>query len=229
MLELELVVFDMAGTVVVDDGQVPAAFTTALSSRGFDITTEQIKNVRGSSKRQAILSLIPPGPGQVQLAGEVYAAFKDHLAQQYAARGVRAIPGAQQIFDLLRRQGARVVLNTGFDRDTTGILLNALAWDNEIVDGVVCGDDVKQGRPAPYLIFRAMESVGVWDVHKVANVGDTVLDLQAGYHAGVRWNIGVLSGAHDRQTLETAPYTHIFASVADLNRLWLEEFHDRRG
>jgi phosphoglycolate phosphatase-like HAD superfamily hydrolase len=89
-----------------------------------------------------------------------------------------------------------------------------------MVDAVVCGDDVTLGRPAPYLIFRAMEATSTSSVHRVATVGDTTLDLQAGYNAGVRWNIGVLSGAHDRQSLEGAPHTHILPSVAELNLLW---------
>ena len=33
---------------------------------------------------------------------------------------------------------------------------------------------------------------------------------------GVRWNVGVLSGAHSREALSTAPHTHIIQSVADL-------------
>jgi phosphoglycolate phosphatase-like HAD superfamily hydrolase len=47
-----------------------------------------------------------------------------------------------------------------------------------------------------------------------------VLDLEAGHRAGVRWNVGVLSGAHDRKTLETAPHTHLLASVAEVPGLW---------
>jgi phosphoglycolate phosphatase-like HAD superfamily hydrolase len=81
---------------------------------------------------------------------------------------------------------------------------------------VVCGDDVKQGRPAPYLIFHAMEATRTRDVHVVANVGDTVLDLEAAHNAGVRWNIGVLSGAHDRQRLEAAPHTDLVPSITAL-------------
>jgi phosphonatase-like hydrolase len=121
---------------------------------------------------------------------------------------------------LLRKRGIRLALNTGFDRETTGLLLEALGWADGIVDAVVCGDDVTQGRPAPYLIFHAMEAAGVSDVRRVANVGDTILDLQAGYNAGVRWNVGVLSGAHHRQKLESAPHTHVIPSVAELISIW---------
>jgi hypothetical protein len=39
------------------------------------------------------------------------------------------------------------------------------------------------------------------------NVGDTVLDLQAGQNAGVPYNIGVLSEAHAREQLEREPDT----------------------
>jgi mannose-6-phosphate isomerase-like protein (cupin superfamily) len=46
------------------------------------------------------------------------------------------------------------------------------------------------------------------------------LDLQAGYNAGVRWNIGVLSGAHSREQLERERHTHLLASVAELPSIW---------
>jgi phosphoglycolate phosphatase-like HAD superfamily hydrolase len=56
-------------------------------------------------------------------------------------------------------------------------------------------------------------------VHQVGAVGDTVLDLQAGYNAGVALNVGVLSGAHARSKLAAEPHTHLIASVADLPAL----------
>ena len=220
MDELDLVIFDLAGTTVEDRGQVPAAFTAALAEYGINVSGEQISSVRGASKRLALLHFIPEGPEQMLLADEVYAFFRVHLARQYATAGVQPIAGAAQTFALLRERGVRIALNTGFDRETTGLLLEALGWKSNTVDAVVCGDDVAQGRPAPDLIFQAMESASVSNVHRVANVGDTILDLQAGHNAGVRWNVGVLSGAHDREKLEQEPHTHIVSSVADVLNIW---------
>ena len=77
------------------------------------------------------------------------------------------------------------------------------------------------GRPAPFMIFHSMEQTRVTDVRRVAVVGDTVLDLEAGLNAGAAYRIGVLTGAHDRATLERAPHTHIVTSVAALPDLWL--------
>ena len=220
----ELVVFDLAGTTVEDRGEVPFAFTAALAEHGIDVTPEQIAGVRGSSKRQALARFIPAGPDQAGVADRAYASFRSHLAQRYDVAGVKPVAGAVQAFQWLREHGIRVALNTGFDRETTAVLLTALGWLDGVVDAIVCGDDVKAGRPAPFLIFHAMEVTGVSSVHKVAAVGDTTLDLQAGYHAGVRWNIGVLSGAHDRAALERVPHTHLIASVSDLSSLWSTAF-----
>ena len=128
------------------------------------------------------------------------------------------VAGAAEVIATCRARSVKVALNTGFDRDLSAHVLTLLGWHDR-VDAVVCGDDVAAGRPAPYLIFHAMEATGVIDVATVANVGDTVLDLGAGAHAGVRWNIGVWSGAHDRATLAAGPHTHLCASVADVPAL----------
>jgi phosphonatase-like hydrolase len=156
-------------------------------------------------------------PGQESRVEEIYARFRDQLAARYQAGGVRSIADAGEVFRRLKDNGAKVALTTGFDRDTTLLLLSSLGWTRTIVDAVVCGDDVANGRPAPDMILMAMKLTGVTETSHVANVGDTALDLEAASRAGVRWNIGVLSGAHGRETLEKAPHTHIIESIRDLS------------
>lgn len=214
MSDINLVVFDMAGTTVRDDDQVPRAFTAALAEHGVAIDAQAIRAIRGASKRQAIADLLPAGDDRQGRAERVYATFREFLAREFAGTA-REVPGAAGVFDRLRSRGVRVALNTGFDRDTVQMLLEALGWRERIVDAVVCGDDVPRGRPAPDLILRCMELTGIASPAKVANLGDTVLDLRAGHAAGVQLNIGVLSGAHGRELLEMEPHTHILGSVAD--------------
>ena len=215
-----LVVFDLAGTTVRDDGQVPAAFTAALAGQGVHVTAQRIADVRGSSKKDAIRHFIPNAPDHAERVGEAYAAFQRGLSGLYEAGGVTAMPGATATFAWLRDRGVRIAFNTGFDRVITTLLLEGLRWSKGIADAVVCGDDVERGRPAPDLIRKAMALAGVDDPRRVANVGDTALDLLAGDAASVRWNIAVLSGAHDRARLEAAPHTCILESVARVHTLW---------
>lgn len=215
---IELVVSDMAGTTVRDAGQVPRAFTEALAAHGIPVTPQAINSLRGASKRLAILNLVPEGAGREALAGKVYTTFVKKLAEVFAGT-VEPVPGATEAIAALRSAGTRVALNTGFDRETTDLLLDALGWRQGVVDAVVCGDEVAQGRPAPYMIFHCMEATGVTDVRRVANVGDTVLDLQAGYNAGVALNVGVLSGAHGRDQMQGERHTHLLNSIAELPAL----------
>ena len=155
MSEIKLVVCDIAGTTVRDTGQVVTAFADTLLKYELDFTPAQLSRLRGSSKRQALLEFIPAGPDRYQLAEEVYVSFRDRLAQIYETDGVEPVDGAEQVFQELRARQISVALNTGFDREITDLLLRSLNWERA-VDAVVCGDDVLQGRPAPFLIFHAM-------------------------------------------------------------------------
>lgn len=214
-----LVVFDLAGTTVRDDGQVPAAFVSALSGQGIVVTPEQIVGVRGASKKDAIGHFVPEGADHPRRVDEAYRAFQENLSRLYGGGGAAPIEGAEAAFAWLRGREVRIAFNTGFDRVITDLLLSALRW-SDLADVVVCGDDVPQGRPAPDLILRAMEITGVRDPLDVANVGDTTLDLVAADRARVRFNIGVLSGAHDLGRMEKAPHTHLLRNVGELPRLW---------
>jgi phosphonatase-like hydrolase len=224
MNDIDLVIFDLGGTTIEDAGQVPEAFSSVLGRHGIEVTAEAVRTVRGASKREAIRRFLerqsPGGDDIASRTEHLFTEFRQCLAALYAASGIRTICGAADVFARLRRRGVKVALNTGFDRTITELILHTTGWQKDTVDAVICGDDVAQGRPAPYLIFHAMEATGVVDVHRVANVGDTVLDLQAGKNAGVRWNIGVLSGAHGREQLERVEHTRLLASVADLPSLW---------
>ena len=216
----ELVVLDLAGTTVRDRGEVPSAFRDALAEHGLSATDDEVRAVRGASKREAILRFVPEGADRAPLAARAFASFLAHLSRRYERDGVAPIPGAAEAVARLRDRGVRIALNTGFDRSITALLLSSLGWDRGLADVVVCGDDVSRGRPAPDLILAAMRAAGVEDSTRVASAGDTTLDLRAGEAARVGWNVGVLSGAHDRTALVAAPHTHILASVAELPELF---------
>lgn len=99
-----------------------------------------------------------------------------------------------------RATGFKVALTTGFTRDVADMVLDGVGWrvgpleDGGMVDALVTADEVAAGRPAPYMIFRAMERAGVVDVRRVVVAGDTGADLVAGTRSGAGLVAGVLSG-----------------------------------
>ena len=221
-----LVIFDVGGTTIRDDGAVPAAFAEALAASGIDIDPGALEAWRGASKREALARLVAarrqalPAPARVVLVSELYDRFRLALEARWRAVESLAIPGVLGAFERLKAAGIRIALNSGFDRSIMDIVLANTGWPEALIDVVVTADDVPAGRPAPFMIFRSMERSGVQDVRRVAVVGDTALDVEAAANAGARFRVGVLTGASDRETLEAAPQTHIVQSVADVPDLW---------
>jgi phosphonatase-like hydrolase len=213
-----LVVLDMIGTTVRSGDEVPAAFREAMASVGVSMDDQAVSSVRGRSKREAIAELlrreVAAGADDAVIE-TVYGRFKASLAEAYR-RGARAVEGAEAAIRVLAGREVAVVLATGLDRDTADLLTRTLAWESLPVVGVVTGDDVRRGRPAPDLVLAAMHLAGVEDPRAVATVGDSASDLDAGAAAAVRWNVGVLTGAHDRARLERHPHSAILGSVAEL-------------
>src|SRR5579864_2116007 len=81
-----LVVFDLGGTTVRDNGDVPAAFAEALAAAGLHVDANDIDARRGASKREVIRRLVAerqqglPSEAQEALASSVYSDFRAALA-----------------------------------------------------------------------------------------------------------------------------------------------------
>ncbi|GAA1006530.1 phosphonoacetaldehyde hydrolase [Acrocarpospora pleiomorpha] len=209
---IELVVLDIAGTTIEEHGSVYVALAEAVRAAGGDPAPADIERWMGADKREAIAALLGSGE-QVET---VYADFRAHLDALYAERPPSPLPGVPEAIASLRSNGIKVALTTGFDRDVTERLLASVGWDKDVLDAVICVDDVPAGRPAPYMIFRAMEATGVHDVRRVLTAGDTTRDLEAGSNAGVGIVVGVLTGGQDSATLAGARHTHLLPSVAGI-------------
>lgn len=222
-VRMDLAVFDMVGTTVHAGDEVPSSFREAFRRVGIALSEEEISRIRGRSKIDAISTLLSRKLEAPVRVGEqvetVYAHFQETLRAAYRA-GARAIPGAEDAIRFLRQAEIEVVLTTGLDRKTAQTLVEGLGWDSLGLCGVVTGDDVRRGRPAPDLIHSAMALAGVEDPRLVVAIGDTCSDLEAAAAAKVGWSIGVLSGAHSRSQLEEYPHSAILESVRTLPR-WL--------
>jgi phosphonatase-like hydrolase len=218
-----LVVIDMAGTTVADGGLVEAAFVEAMAAVGIPpddpSMADRLAHVHrtmGQSKIVVFRHLL----GDDDLARDALAAFETSVRARIDAGQVSALPGAEEAFDRLRAAGRKVCLTTGFSAATQDAILDHLRWRDR-VDLALCPDDRHRGRPHPDLVLRAVLAFHLDDVRHAAVVGDTANDLHSGWAAGAGLVIGVLTGAHDRATLQAAPHTHLVESVADVPDLVL--------
>lgn len=217
----ELLVSDFAGTLLHDGGAVLAAYRTTLGEFGIPFADDELHAWRGASKR-AVFEHFAVRLGvenASEFAGQALARFEEELRTAYGTEPVEEIPGARAVVEELRASAVRVALTTGFPRSLTELIVTRLEW-SELFDLILTPEDVPAARPAPYMIYRAMMELGIYDVGRVAVVGDTPLDLEAGSNARCGWVIGVLSGAHGLETLGVASHTHLLPSVAGLPALF---------
>ncbi|MHB0869530.1 MAG: HAD family hydrolase [Chloroflexota bacterium] len=223
---VDLVVFDLMGTVIEDTGAMDRALKRTLSHHQIPFAQADVDSMRGAGKIGAFGTTIERTVGSGRstewsraLAGEMYGTFKQALREAYAETPPAEIPGAEATMRWLRGRGIKLAATSAVDSDQSEPMLKRLGWAEGIFDCKVSTQEVPQGRPAPYMIFLAMMRSGAVNVRRVAAVGDTPLDLMAGTNAGLGWVIGVLSGAHRLETLGATPHTHILNSVADLPRI----------
>ena len=228
MAPIKLVIFDIAGTIVEDRGEVVRAFASALRANGICFTDAELEEWKGASKREVIRHFVTR---QSESASsdhieQVYGEFRRGLERYYRDHGVTPIPGAAETFARLREQGIFMATTSGFYREVAAMILATAGWSDTFAANI-SSSDVVLGRPAPFMIFRAMEATGVSNVREVINVGDTPLDLQAGTNASVREVIGVLTGVHGQERLQREPHTAILPSLAELPE-WIEERYSKR-
>jgi phosphonatase-like hydrolase len=218
-----LAALDMAGTTVDEGGLVYSAVEAAVAEAvGGPVPAGLMLRWKGTSKEEAIAGLLR-GMGSddshVQVL-KVYEVFAGKLEEAYGRTPPAPIPGVLEMFRTLRRAGVKVALQTGYAAPVATSIMTGLGWTvGETVDTLVTSDTVAASRPAPYLVFHAMEATGVTDVRRVLTAGDTPNDLAAGMNAGAGFVVGVTTGSFTRSQLEAEPHTHILDTVAALPTL----------
>jgi phosphonatase-like hydrolase len=220
MNELKLAIFDVVGTVIEDHGELVSALGDTLAAHGIGVGNEELTEFKGAAKRE-VIRFFGWRKRNAALSEEaveaVYADFSRLVNRRYEEQ-LAPDEGTEEVFESLRKRGMQLALTTGLGSSTLELVVRRLGWQ-EWFSATVSSDEVAAGRPAPYLIFRAMERCRCRAVQEVVNVGDTPLDLQSAANAGVALNIGVLSGQYRRERLVCEPQDALLASVADLPTL----------
>nr|WP_274709449.1 phosphonatase-like hydrolase [Streptomyces tubbatahanensis] len=223
---ITLVVLDMAGTTVADDGLVEQAFGAAAIRLGtapgtpqFAAMLDHVRATMGESKISVFRHL---AGGDEERARQANAAFEDAYGRLVADGHCAPVPGAREAIEQLRAAGRTVALTTGFARATQDAILAALGW-RDLVAATLCPADtgpLGRGRPHPDLVLAALLRTGAADdVRRVAVAGDTAYDMRSGVRAGAGVVAGVLTGAHGTEALREAGATHVLDSVARLPEL----------
>lgn len=234
MSSIQLVVFDMAGTTVKDDNEVLHCFLEAAATTGLEASPAQVNPMMGWPKKRVFQTLWQQQIGEehpdyLAKVDASFVNFKFLLEDHYRVQKVEPAEGCLEAFEWLRSHQIRIALNTGFYRKVTDIILHRLGWDQGLNDNYV-GTEASliqvsvtpseiyhnEGRPAPYMIQKAMYKLGIQDPQTVAVLGDTPADLEAGFNAHCGYVFGVTNGTHTQAELQQHPNHGLLNSLHEL-------------
>ncbi len=209
MSSIQLVVFDIAGTTIRDNGNVAEAFISAFRDYGFEMPLPEVKLVMGFRKIDAIALLLekfaPEKAADEVLIDRIHTRFIDKMIEFYLNdETLSPFPHTEKVFAALKGKGIKIALNTGFTRSITDTILHRLRWDDrsELIYQVICSDEVPHGRPSADMINTLIEDLGISSPKNVLKVGDTEVDVQEGRNAACGKVVSVTTGAYTREQLQ---------------------------
>ena len=192
-----LLISDMAGTTIQEKGIVYNSLFNTIKLIKSNLTKNDIAKFTGHNKIDVIKHFVNAqkmdSPNVV--IRNLNSEFNYFLKKEYMNNlSVKLIsPNLPDYFNMLRYNGVKIALNTGYNIDIQNLLVDKLNMIN-FIDDYISSEEVTKGRPAPYMIHELMERNGVSDINEVVKVGDTVADIREGKNAGCD-TVGVLSGS----------------------------------
>ena len=205
-MRLKAIIFDWAGTVVDFGSLCPIrAFQAAFQEKGIVVTPEDIQQFMGIHKREhltAILSLPEVMAqflalrGRMPDAGDVDALYQivERKILESVAGSATPTPGLAEAIAFARQAGIRIGSTTGYTSPLMERLVPAAALRGYEPEFWIASDQVPQGRPWPWMIFKNLEHLKICPPSAVVKVGDTVADVEEANNAGV-WSVAVVESS----------------------------------
>ena len=196
MSRFTAIILDWAGTTVDFGSRAPTqVFLEIFSKSGVPITEAEARGPMGKAKREHIASVLEmprvrdawyKAKGKLPTDADVGYLYESFLPLQKSVLSnfSDVIPGVADAIAWCKKQGMRIGSTTGYTRELMAVVAPIAESQGYKPEVIVCSDEVAAGRPAPWLNFRAAETLGVYPMDRILVVDDTPLGIHAGRNAG---------------------------------------------
>ena len=202
--KVKALVLDWSGTTADAYVVAPAVvFVEVFKNQGVEISMAEARGPMGLRKDLHIKALTEDpviaerwkgvhgkGPDQ----GDVDTMFADFVPLQLAClrKYTDLLPGVADVINRLQAGGLKIGSSTGFTRAMVDILEEEAAKQGYRPDASVAGDEVVHGaRPAPHMVYKNLDLMGIHTIQSVVKVDDTVSGVGEALNAGC-WGVGVV-------------------------------------
>jgi len=242
----KILVFDMAGTTINENGIVYKTLYKTIKDYGIEINENELTKWHGANKYDVINHFLEKEKFSViaasnlpieygifnngekikrELKQQLYTNFNNNLKKAYLdpETPIKLMDENMPIlFNKIRSKGIKIALNTGYNKEIQQILIDKFNM-TEFIDDYISSEEVFSGRPHSYMINKLIErnniyvSNNVYSSSDVIKFGDSVNDILEGHNARCFASIGVLSGSDNKETLMEANPSFLIKSVMDID------------
>lgn len=152
---------------------IEVSFSTVMEDVGID----KLEHLQLILKKQEVLEqfskLYNRQPTDEDVK-RIYSVFDEQLIA--SAPKTEEIEGVKEAVYRLRYSGIPLIMTTGYYRNMVDATRKKLTWLDDVLAVSFTSSDVKKGRPAPFMIYRALEEALIKNAAYAVNVGDTKAD-----------------------------------------------------
>ena len=195
----KMLVLDMAGTTINDNGIAFNTLYTTIKNYGLEIQKNELNKWHGANKYDVLnhylekekfsviaASNLPIEYGimnnkdhiKKELQQQLYTNYNNNLKQAYLDPFLdppiklmdENIP---TLFNKIRSNGIKIALNTGYNKDIQQILIDKFNM-TEFIDDYISSNEVISGRPQPYMINKLIERNNIYLSNSVYSSTDVI-------------------------------------------------------
>ncbi|WP_286974356.1 HAD family hydrolase [Acetomicrobium sp. UBA5826] len=124
---------------------------------------------------------------------------------------MKLFPGTEEVLQALRNRGLMLAITSNRRKAKKAVRHLGIDKYFDIVLGL---EDVDRAKPDPYILFKAVESLGV-DKDEAIYVGDTVIDMETANNADIM-GIGLATGPNSAEDLKKAGALMVLSDIKEI-------------
>lgn len=177
------VIFDMDGVMIDSERQSNYGWLNAAKEKNVEMPMWLINSFKGAPAKLSKQYFDEYFKGQIDY-WETRKRRSDFVHELRKKEGIPVKKGLYELLEYIRLNGLKCSVATSTRRESAERTLHIIgAW--EYLDGVVFGDQVENGKPAPDIFLKAASDMGLSPCECIV-IEDSINGIKAGYNAKMR-------------------------------------------
>lgn len=199
--KMKYIIFDFDGTIGDSQALIVKTLQDTMRKRNLEVKSEEeCAATIGLRLDEAFVSLFDMSAEEGMACAETYRVIfmenKEHLV-------VQPFPHVLETIHTLHRQGYVLAIASSRGSDSLLDYVKQMGIE-DCISSIVAGDQVEHVKPAPDMVFKALEEMN-GSVEETLVVGDMTYDVDMAHNAGAK-ACAVTYGNATREELKNAEY-----------------------